>query len=118
RLTPAEVAFHVTDCAASALVYGTDFISGGAQVHIARKINVGGEEDLCYEDLAGRAGAGEQTIDLPEDAPAWLFYTSGTTGRPKGAVITHRNLVFVVVSWCADLYCLRADDVVLHCAPL
>ena len=57
RLTPAEVAFQVTDCAASALVYGAEFSAGAAQVPAAHKISIGGGRDLPYEDLAGRAGA-------------------------------------------------------------
>ena len=58
-----------------------------------------------YDGLvAAHLGAADQTRPVADDAPAWLFYTSGTTGRSKGAVLTHGNLTFVAVSWCADLY--------------
>jgi long-chain acyl-CoA synthetase len=73
------------------------------------------------ESLAGLAAAAEPRVDAtlrqPSD-PAVVFYTSGTTGRPKGAVLTQLNLVMncFVNSLLANGF--RREDVVLGCLPL
>src|SRR5690606_1278068 len=48
------------------------------------------------------------------DAPAWLFYTSGTTGRPKGVVLSHANLVNMALNFYADVQAVDHTDVLLH----
>ncbi|WP_196780925.1 AMP-binding protein [Nocardioides sambongensis] len=72
-------------------------------------------------DVAG-FGAGAEPLASyvtrrPED-PAVIFYTSGTTGRPKGAVLTHLNLVLNATVNAVDANPLLGDDVVMGCLPL
>ena len=71
-------------------------------------------------DWAGVLGHAPVTAPVardPEDL-AWLFYTSGTTGRPKGVMITHRMLVGMSLTYLADVDEVTPEQSALYAAPL
>jgi len=87
------------------------------------RIFAGVERIACEgaEDMAGLlerfAGQAPPAVTLGPDDIAFLTYTSGTTGPPKGAMTTHRNVVFNAQTY-RDWVGLTRDDVVLGVAPL
>ncbi|MBC3191868.1 AMP-binding protein [Pseudonocardia sp. C8] len=80
------------------------------------RIECPGTLDLV-ELLDRHAGAAPPQVSLGPDDVAFLTYTSGTTGPPKGAMTTHRNVVFNAQSY-RDWIGIGPDDVVLGVAPL
>lgn len=73
---------------------------------------------LDYRALLDSGDAAEWVEPVDGDDLAWIFYTSGTTGRPKGAMLTHRILLLMALNTCADIYPFGHDDIGLHAAPL
>nr|AXL06378.1 polyketide synthase [uncultured bacterium] len=71
-----------------------------------------------YDELAATEPAEPAPDDLELDEPAWMFYTSGTTGRPKGVVSTQRNCLWSVASCYVPIPGLSDEDRVLWPLPL
>ena len=72
-------------------------------------------------DAAWEQAAQGAPLPLQECAPedvASLFYTSGTTGRPKGVMQTHRNLLAMTMAYFTDVDDVRHDDAMVYAAPM
>ncbi|MGB0094548.1 MAG: long-chain fatty acid--CoA ligase [Solirubrobacteraceae bacterium] len=110
RLAPDEIDFVLADSGAVALIADSS-VPGAQRTRMVLDVGPNYEEAVaCARPLGGVA-------DVSEDDAALMCYTSGTTGRPKGAVLTHRNLVASTLSWIHEMGAGQ-DDVWLSGQPL
>ena len=126
RLHPKELAFIIDHAQARAVVVSQDF---GESIEAIRDqlplvdhiitVDPSRPGALDYEELLAAAADHFTAAQVEPDDTAWLFYTSGTTGMPKGAMLTHRNLLAMTMGFYADI-CpdFGVCEAVLHAAPL
>ena len=112
KLHPKE-AEYILDHSGARVCFVTPDLAG--TVSVPERVIVAGSDE--YRRL--HAGDDEPAVaDAAPDDLAWLFYTSGTTGRPKGVMITHRNLLAMTLCYFADVDGIGADDSIIHAAPM
>src|ERR1700685_1532000 len=116
KLHAREVAYILNDCGVS-VCFVTD--------ELAESIGTAAQGIDCVQRVVSVDRSEYATLfqdpiaqaDVGRDDLAWIFYTSGTTGKPKGAMLTHQNLQLMSWSYLCDFDFLTEQDSMLHLGP-
>lgn len=118
RLHPREVAYLIDNSGARFCLASSELVqqlsAAASQISSALPVVELGSKEFCRM----RSSRAATMAEIDTDEAAWLFYTSGTTGRPKGAVLTHHNLLSMSLSYLTDVDRASAADTIIHAAPL
>ncbi|MFE7038801.1 long-chain fatty acid--CoA ligase [Streptomyces atratus] len=121
RLTVPELVHQITDSGSRVLVHAhrpaADMVELADRAGLATLIAVTAGPGLAYEETIAAAPAEEIDEAVRHEEPCLIMYTSGTTGRAKGAVLTHGNIIWNSVNVLVDTE-LSGEEVALVSAPL
>lgn len=123
KLHPTELAYILKHCGARGVVFSEksrrnveQALEGSPQIDPI-DVDATGETSLAGI-MAGQDASAFRDVEVAPEDIAWIFYTSGTTGRPKGAGLTHRNLLASTMNCLAEVLDFQPEDIALHVAPL
>lgn len=119
--TEAELAYFIDDAEPRLVVCHPDAEAGLRalcdRAGVAHLLTLGTEGDGSLPARAQDLPDTFDTLAVSEDDIAAMLYTSGTTGRPKGAMLSHRNLSWLAGTL-ARIWAFSRDDVLLHALPI
>lgn len=128
RLSSRELSFIIEDAGVKTLVSEGIYYPSVQQLTGVGNENInviwtGGENESLmpgsadYEDMIANSEGKRANAPVYEEDIAQLYYTSGTTGRPKGVILSHKNICFHALATIAELK-LDDNDIWIHAAPL
>ena len=127
RLAAPEIGYILADSGADVLIFQGQLAAQatgavtelGVRVrHLVRAGGVPAPGEDAFDDLISGAASESVECDVDGRDPAFVMYTSGTTGRPKGAILTHDNLLWNAINVMGTDMGLRGDDVTVAVAPM
>ncbi len=123
RLVTRELAYLLNNSEANTLIIGANYLNLASSVRSELStvknffcIGQGAECMQSYDELVSLYPSTEPDIHVDESDLAMLLYTSGTTGSPKGVMMTHRNLAAATMNL-MEPFQIRPDDITLHTSP-
>lgn len=117
KLHPKEAAWIMAD-SGSRSAFVSDDVAGEIKAEtvtgLTARISVDGSEFNAMRSTAPMA----EPVEMSSDDLAWLFYTSGTTGKPKGVMMSCGNLMAMTLSYFVDVDTVEPQDAILYAAPM